>query len=232
MPYPAPHPKWHGPYSVVPGRSSGLRVRRGAIEAQLWRNGYAETWVIDDSKGNRSLIATVQATYGGGRLLLLPNGAVIKPVASSSEGERRLLGHWWGTLTLVSPLGQRICTTEANLLVHPRGGTPRSLRPGDPWPGPSTTGLRCRIDPSGALYAKTWHASRWGRTEVDASVSGTSRLLFTSYLLAGGHRSGGSVRLLEGGHVVMPSHDAGGGLARYVGYVPPSTLPTISDWNT
>lgn len=232
MPYPAPHPKWHGPYSVVPGRSNGLRVRRGAIEAQLWRNGYAETWVIDDSLGNRSLIATVQATYGGGRLLLLPNGAVIKPVASSSEGERRLLGHWWGTLTLVSPLGQRICTTEANLLVHPRGGTPRSLRPGDPWPGPSTTGLRCRIDPSGALYAKTWHASRWGRTEVDASVSGTSRLLFTSYLLAGGHRSGGSVRLLEGGHVVMPSHDAGGGLARYVGYVPPSTLPTISDWNT
>lgn len=96
MPYPAPHPKWHGPYSVVPGRSSGLRVRRGAIEAQLWRNGYAETWVIDDSQGNRSLIATVQATYGGGRLLLLPNGAVIKPVASSSEGERRLLGHWWG----------------------------------------------------------------------------------------------------------------------------------------
>ena len=52
-----------------------------------------------------------------------------------------------------------------------------------------------------------------------------------SYRLAGGHTSGGSVRLLEGGHLVMPTHDADGGLARYVGYVSPSQLPSISVWS-
>ena len=225
-----PYPLWHGPYAVVPGRSNGMRVRRGAIEAQLWRNGYCETWVIDDSPGARSLVALVQASYGGGRLLLLPNGAVIKPVPRSSEGERRLLGHWWGSLTLVSPFGQRICTTEANVLAHARSDSPRSIRPGDPWPGPATTGLRCRLDPSGSLFARTWQASQWGRTEVEYPIAAANSLLSMCYRLAGGHGSGGSVRLLEGGHVVMPYHDTDGGMARYVGYVLPSSLPSISDW--
>lgn len=229
-PYPAPYPHWHGPYAVVLGQSNGMRVRRGAIEAHLLRDGYRETWVIDESPGARSLVAVVQAAYGGGRLLLLPNGAVIKPVPGCSDGERRLLGHWWGTLTLVSPLGQRICTTEANMLVQPPNGSPRSLRPGDPWPAPSTTGLRCRIDASGALFAKTWQASRWGRSEVEYPVTAPDRLLSLCYRMAGGHGSGGSVRLLEGGHVVMPNHSMDGGLARYVGYIPPSCLPSISDW--
>jgi len=230
-PNPNPHPLWHGPYSPVPGRSNGLRVRRGTAEALMRRGGYSETWAIEDSPGARALVESVYIAYGGGRLLLLPNGAVIKPTPWSNEGERRLVGSWSGRFTLVSPSGLRLCTSDPKIMVKPVGTPRRLIRSGDDWPGPSSQGLRCRIDPSGALFARTWHASRWGRTEVDFPIAPGDVMRALSYRLAGGHTSGGSVRLLEGGHLVMPAHDADGGIARYVGYVPPSQLPSISAWS-
>ena len=231
IPSASPHPLWHGPYSPVPGRSNGLRVRRGTAEALLHRGGYSETWVIENSPGARALVESVYIAYGGGRLLLLPNGAVIKPSPWSNEGERRLVGSWSGRFTLVSPSGLRLCTSDPKIMVKPVGTPRRLIRSGDDWPGPSSQGLRCRIDPSGALFARTWHASHWGRTEVDFPIAPGDVMRALSYRLAGGHTSGGSVRLLEGGHLVMPTHDADGGLARYVGYVPPFQLPSISVWS-
>lgn len=188
-----PFPRWWGPFSPARGVRTGFRIHRGELGVWVSRMDCQEFWSVIDSNGGRNITRTVRAQWGGGRVLLLPNGFVMKPLQQDYEiGQRVFIGQFRGSIVLKSPDGTRFDM-----------GNPGSLRPGQIWPGPTTTGLECVILSSGALKCTWYHPTDVGRDEVHQILRGPDRGLSDGYWNAQhGRKRSGRVRITANGHVI------------------------------
>jgi hypothetical protein len=174
-----------------------------------------------DCVGAKSLARITQQHWGGGRVLILPNGYVVKPLQQDVEvGHRVLIGRISGTIRLMRHDGGVFD------LANPGG-----LIPGDPWPGPDTTGIECVIQTNGALHCSWSHPSATGRDIVTAEVRGPDRQLTAGYRHALTGSSTGRVRVTAHGHVVTKRKEWDGSwVSIYVGFIDPALWPHQLDW--
>ena len=87
-PYSQPFPEWHGPYSPARGDDWGFRVRGGLLMTVVATEDGQEEWVVRQAEGAELLQQIVRSHWGGGRVLLLPNGLVVKPNPDESDSHR------------------------------------------------------------------------------------------------------------------------------------------------
>jgi hypothetical protein len=212
-----PFPRWLGPFSPSRGTRSGFRVRQDRIWACV--DG-TSAWSVVDCSGVSSIVHIIRLYWKGGRVLFLPNGFVVKPLQEIDEvAQRVLIGTFRGSLLLNMDSGR---VFDMSL--------PANLMPGDRWPGPSTTGLECAIDGSGALTCSWYHPSRYGRDDVSARLRGPDQALAAGFRAARPDHSGGRVRITANGHVITNRETWDGWESVYVGFVNPDSWTGWEKW--
>lgn len=216
-----PFPRWIGPFSPARGTRSGFRFHQGRLG--IWVSGQSGMtfWPVVDSHGTRSLAALVRREWGGGRVLLLPNGFVVKPLQGDEEvGRRVLIGHLRGPVILER-------TNQPNFDLS----RPGKLGPGDPWPGPTTSGLEFAIQPNGSLVCSWYHPTPRGRDEVSEQLHGPDPSLAAGFRRARPGNSGGRVRVTANGHVITNRQDQHGEwVCIYVGWIDPRSWAEWHAW--
>src|ERR1700730_17051381 len=96
-----PFPRWLGPFSPARGTRSGFRFHQGLLGTWVSDDEGMSFWPIVDSQGARDITILVRGEWGGGRVLFLPNGFVVKPLQADDEiGQRALIGRWRGAIVL------------------------------------------------------------------------------------------------------------------------------------
>lgn len=217
----SPYPRWWGPFSPARGTYSGFRFHYRQIGTWVENEHGREFWPLVDSPGVRALARLVLDHWRGGRVLLLPNGLVIKPLQGNDEvGRRVLIGRFQGPVVLKRPEGGVFDLSN-----------PGKLAPGDPWPGPKTTGIECAIQPDGSLQCSWYHPTSWGRDEVREQLWGPERQLANGFRKARPQDSGGRVRVTANGHVITNRQESDGTWqALYVGRIAPESWPHRQNW--
>lgn len=213
-----PPPRWLGPYSPSRGTNYGFRVRYGRLMTTRYVEYGADSWPVADSEGSHALTAYVTHRFGGGRVLILPDGKVIKPLQDDEEvGERVLIGVVRG----------RIRMDEPGFDMSSRG----QLKAGDPWSGPTTTGIECVLEADGSLVCSWKRTADWGRTEHTERLLGPNPALAVGFRKARPGESSGRVRVTAHGIVITNRQCSDGTWsARYVGQIDVSAWPTKSGW--
>jgi hypothetical protein len=214
----APFPQWLGPYSPSRGNMCGMRVRSGQFGAWISSRHHIAFQPFVETTGGRLLGALVEHQWGGGRVLLLPTGHVIKPLPEPhNRGRRVLIGRFTGGLILPMAGGRTVD------LLRP------GLRPGDRWLGPHMGGLECIIGGDGALRCDYTHPTQYGDETTSAFVNGPNATLAAGFRTCRMADASGRVRVTESGHVTT-MRDAGGGVwdCLYVGWVDHRTW---ANWN-
>lgn len=213
-----PNSQWTGPFSPARGKYSGFRFNAGRLGTWVKSEHDRCFWAVRDSPGTRALSDLVLNTWGGGRVLFLPNGFVIKPLPGDEErGQRVLLGTFGGSIVLEHSDGDVFDLSK-----------PTGVLPGGFWPGPSATGLECAIDSTGALKCNWYCASEWGRDEFASVIHGPDARLAAGFRKARPGNSGGRVRITAHGHVITNRQAFDGTWTTlYVGVV---TSSIGSDW--
>ena len=216
-----PFPQWSGPFSPARGKHSGFRFHQGRLGTWVEGQFGSDFWPVIDGQGERGLADVVRSEWGGGRVLFLPNGFVVKPLPGSEEAGRRLLiGRFSGTIVLERPNGSQFDLAQ-----------PGRLQPGDPWPGPTTTGLECTIDSGGSLTCQWYEPTAWGRDETSEQLSGSDRTLAAGFRKARPHETNGRVRVTAHGHVITNRQEWGTGwTSYYVGSTDPSSWSDWQEW--
>jgi hypothetical protein len=211
-----PFPRWMGPFSPSRGKKSGFRVQQETIRAWV---DEGTSWQVYECLGVRSIVRIVKFYWKGGRILFLPNGFVVKPLQEDDEvGQRVLIGRFRGSILLKRPEG-----SDFDL------SSPGNLKPGDPWPGPKTTGLECIIDGTGALSCSWYHPTRLGREDVFEKLRGPDHMLAAGFRRARPVDSGGRVRITANGHIITNRQERDGSwVAYYVGPIDSAEWKT--DW--
>jgi len=215
----APFHAWYGPYSPARGNNSGFRVQAGRLKTTVDSGDGWETWLVQASAGVSQLESLVRRHWGGGRLLLLPNGLVIKP---SPEGnrDRWVIGQFHGPVVLEKPDGGTFDLAA-----------PGPLTPGDRWPGPSTTGLACVIDArTGTLRAESVVPTAEGLLQTTFEVWKADPVLARGFTLARPYEGRGRVRVTANGHVITNRQRRGQWECVYVGFVDVAKWPHVADW--
>ena len=218
---PRPYPRWLGPFSPARGTRSGFRFHQGRLGTWVTQKSVREFWPVSDGTGVRQLTKVVREAWGGGRVLFLPNGFVVKPLQSDDEvGRRALIGRFRGSITLERPGG-----TMFDL------GNPGTIRPGQVWPGPNTTGLECAIKLDGSLECTWYHPAPYGRELVSNFLRAPDKSLASGFRAARPGQSGGRVRITANGHVITNrkiGYDEW--VSVYVGWVEPRSFGKWDDW--
>lgn len=216
-----PFPRWMGPFSPARGRYSGFRFCEGRLGTWVEGDAGSRFWPVEDGPGSRDIAYLVLREWGGGRVLLLPNGFVVKPLPGDEEsGCRVLIGRFYGSVVLERPDGTRFDLES-----------PGYLEPGNPWPGPKTTGLECTIDYSGTLTCTWCHPTQCGRDEVRERLRGPDRVLAAGFRRGRLGNSGGRVRITANGHVITNRKEVDDTWASiYVGYVDPRSWAGWEHW--
>jgi hypothetical protein len=218
-PYSQPFPEWHGPYSPARGDDWGFRVREGLLMTVVATDDGREEWLVRQSEGAELLQQVVRSHWGGGRVLLLPNGLVVKPNPDGS-GERWVIGQIVGPVILDRPDG-----TEFNL------ADPGELNPGDRWPGPGTTGIECVIKAqTGRLCADTRVPTPTGFLETTFEVLDSDDAIAQGFQLARLGIGGGRVRVTANGHVITNRQRHGRWECVYVGQIDVSEWAHREEW--
>lgn len=216
-----PFPRWMGPFSPARGKRSGFRFDRGRLGT--WVNDDFGTgfWPVVDSPGVREITALVTAKWGGGRLLFLPNGFVVKPLQDDLEvGLRVLIGRFDGAIVLERPGQSRFDLSN-----------PGALDPGDPWPGPKTTGLECAIQSDGRLVCTWYHPSALGQDIVSEHLQGPDRSLEDGFRAARPGEAGGRIRITANGHIITNREEGfRNWRSLYVGWIDPRSLKRWNKW--
>jgi hypothetical protein len=196
-----PYPRWFGPFSPSRGKYTSLRVRGGSLKAYFEEDNELADWDVQDSPGARSLVQTVAATWGGGRVLLLPTGHVIKPLQDEEEvGIREFIGRFSGSLIFERHDGGLFdLDDEAD-----------NLAPGDLWPGPKSIGLECIIKEGGILRCDWYHPADFGREEHREELLPASRNLYNMFRIARPGDATGRVHVLPNGTVTTTHQDPSG----------------------
>jgi hypothetical protein len=216
-----PFPRWWGPFSPARGKHSGFRFYGGQLGAWVENEHGYEFWPLVDSPGARLLARIVLDEWDGGRLLLLPNGFVVKPLQRDIEvGQRVLLGRLSGRIVLQRPDGTFFDVSN-----------PGQLTPGDRWAGPRSIGLECTINQNGALDCTWYHPTPIGRDEVRESLCGSDRLLAAGFRRARPRDTAGRVHVTPNGYVITNRQEADGTwVSVYVGCVSLASWIHRDEW--
>ena len=216
-----PFPRWKGPFSPGRGKRTGFRFHDGRFGTWVEGNSKYSFWAAADTPGERAVSSLVRSEWGGGRVLLLPNGYVVKPLQGDDEvGSRALIGRFLGSMVLEKPDHSTFDFAS-----------PGRLRPGQQWPGPATTGLECEIRPDGALVCSWCHPTAWGRDEVSELIAGPDRTLATGFKAARPGEITGRVRVTANGHIITRRPGPDDSLkCFYVGYTDPTSWIGWDKW--
>jgi hypothetical protein len=216
-----PFPRWMGPFSPARGIHSGFRIHRRRLGTWVDYEYGKVFWPVVDCPGARAIVKLVRNEWGGGRVLLLPNGFVVKPLQSDDEvGVRALVGRFQGPIVFERPDLLRFDLSQ-----------PGTLNAGDPWPGPTTTGLECAIRSDGSLECKWYHPSAWGQDLVSVILRGPDWSLGAGMRAARLGDTSGRVRITANGHVITNREDRyGSWVAVYVGRIDPGSWADWSIW--
>ncbi len=139
-----PYPAWMGPYSPARGNTTGFRFHQERLGT--WSSGeYGRSfWQVRNNQASSAIATLVRREWGGGRVLFLPAGYLVKPLQGDEErGKRVLIGHFNGSVVLKQPDGSLFDMSN-----------PGGIQPGQPWPGPTTTGLECVIQNNGVANCR------------------------------------------------------------------------------
>ena len=216
----APFPDWMGPYSPARGMQHGLRFHGG--ELGVWSNTPTgkEFWTVQRNGSVDRLVRSVMQTWGGGRLLFLPNGYIIKPLPGADErGKRVFVGSFEGSVVLVDSDGM-----EFDL------SSPSNQKPGGIWNGPTTLGLECAFEADGSLRCDWNHPDEYGGTEVSHHIVGGNAGRVRSFRVARPGESTGRVHISANGMVTTNCKVGSGWQTRFVCYVDPDSLDDWSHW--
>lgn len=215
---PSPYPKWLGPYSPSRGKRSGFRVRGCRLGAWVGDEWGASFWEASSSEGVERLSRIVTETWGGGRVLLLASGVVVKPLPTEADiGRRVVIGYYSGPVRL----------------DRADGGTfdfsaPGQLEPGDLWPGPSGTGLECILHDDGTLSCTWRHPTSYGWDIETRELRYRDPALSRGFKAARPRDRAGRVRLTENGCVITKARNRNGDWeSRFVAKIDP---PALSEW--
>ena len=185
-----PFPRWWGPYSPRRGRM-GLSLRGGQItvrEPAADGSGEVE-WVLESNSSVERFIQAVSAEFGGGRLLFLASGQIIKPCNTEDDVcVRMLVGAFTGSLVFTGPDGETFDLSD-----------PGCDSAGEDWTGPSTIGLECVLKEDGRLNCEWKHPEGLGS---NACVYGPNPALANAFRKARPGDVSGRVHLMPHGHVV------------------------------
>jgi hypothetical protein len=216
-----PFPRWLGPFSPARGQYSGFRFHSRRLGTWLEGRHGREFWPVMDSGAVRTLGRLVLDHWHGGRVLLLPNGFVIKPLQRDGEvGKRVLIGCFSGPVRLERPAGDVFDLSM-----------PGRLTPGQRWIGPKTTGLECVIQADGSLECEWYHPTNVGRESVREVVCGPDALLARGFRAARPRDPAGRVRLTANGYVITNRQDPDGSwVTLYVGRISVRSLLRRSTW--
>lgn len=219
-----PFSRWLGPFSPARGTYSGFRFHAGSLGTWMHEETGRVFWSAAPSAGAAGISKLVTANWGGGRVLFLPKGLVIKPLPGQGTdndedvGRRVVIGRFQGTLTLLRPDGSRFDMADPGTLV-----------PGHEWSGPTTTGLECKMQADGSLVCAWYHPSPLGRDEVREKIRGADARLYAAFRKARPDNTSGRVRITLHGHIITNRCTGSRWQAFYVGRVAASSLP--GDWN-
>jgi hypothetical protein len=218
QPVARPFPAWMEPFSPARGTRSGFRFHQGRLGTWVGDDSGREFWPLADGRGAREIATVVRGTWGGGRVLLLPNGFIVKPLQDDDEvGRRVLIGQFRGSLILEKPDGTMFDFSS-----------PQDLRAGQPWTGPTTTGLECTIQSDGSLKCSWYQPTRWGRDTVSVRLRGSDRSLAAGFRASRPGEATGRVRITANGHVITNRENRNGTwMSIYVGWI--DTRPW-TDW--
>lgn len=215
-----PFPRWLGPFSPARGTSTGFRFHDGRLGTWVESDEGRAFWQIVRSQGASALARLVLEHWGGGRVLLLPNGIVVKPLRDEDVGRRVAVGLFKGPIQLEMPDGG-IFDFSA----------PAGVAPGRPWPGPRTTGLECAIQPDGSLRCYWYHPSQYGRDEVMDVLHPPDGVLALGFRRARPADTGGRVSVTANGHVITNRQEPDGTwLSLHVGMIKPGTWMHRKSW--
>jgi hypothetical protein len=186
-----PFRRWLGPYSPARGMQHGLRFHKG--ELGVWHGDATGKafWSVAQNPSVDRLSRTVIQTWGGGRLLFLPNGYIIKPLPGDDErGRRVLVGTFTGALVMTTDDGDELDLSD-----------PPDPRAGARWEGPNTIGLECVMESDGSIRCDWYHPSDYGRTGDSIVLVGPSAARARSFRAARLGESSGRVHFTPNGHV-------------------------------
>jgi hypothetical protein len=215
-----PFPRWMGPFSPARGFRSGFRFKDKQLGTYVSNDDDMAFWCATQTDGARKLGRLVLEEWRGGRVLLLANGLVIKPLQKDIEvGRRVIIGRLSGSLVLEQPSGHTFDMRN-----------PGKLKAGDPWHGPKTTGLECAIQQNGSLNCTWYHPTKLGRDTITRTLRGPDAKLAASFGKARPGVMGGRVRLTVGGHLITNRLAGNTWQTLYVGHVEAATL--LGDWKT
>ena len=220
IPEQRPLPLWQGPFSPSYGTYSGFRVNRGRLGTWVETATDSSFWMVEPSQGSEELSAFVQREWGGGRVLLLPNGFAVKPLHSEDRSLRVLIGHFRGFIILVRPDGTRFDM-----------GHQERMPPGSSWPGPRSTGLECAIRSNGSLTCSWFRHSRSGNEYTTKELRGPDKALAAGFRAARPGEIAGRVRITANGAVITNRRfsDAAWN-ALYIGTIDPESWPEWGKW--
>lgn len=216
-----PFPEWSGPFTPSTGKRKGYRVLYHGFGAYVSNRYGSEFARVLECPGLEPLMHLVRRQWGGGRLLILPNGMVVKPHQDREDDRvnRSLLGSISGSIVLGLWNGSRL---DLARLDH--------LTAGDRWPGPDGGHLSCKINPSGALRCTWYHPTTVGRDYVEHELRGADRALAEAFREARDGATAGRVQVCYGGYVITRGSSwAGTSECRYVGRIDPDDM---GDWET
>jgi hypothetical protein len=216
-----PFERWLGPYSPARGIQHGLRFHGG--ELGVWQGDATgkEFWSVQRNTSVDRLTRAVIQTWGGGRLLFLPNGYIIKPLPGDDErGKRVLVGTFTGPLVTSTKSGDEFDFSD-----------PPNTRAGARWDGPSTIGLECVMESDGSIRCDWYHPTDFGRMGDSMMLVGPSAARARSFRAARPGEVSGRVHFTPNGHVttnfqIRPKVWE----ARYVCFVDPNDLDDWAHW--
>jgi len=208
------------PFSPARGNKSGFRFSGGRLGTWVTDQHGMSFWPLVESNGARRLAKLVIERWGGGRVLLLPNGFVAKPLQHDIEvGRRALIGRFHGVIRLENGQGGVFD------LSHP--GVP----PGHLWPGPATTGLECASQQDGSLVCSWYHPTDYGKENQRATLRGRDAQLAAAFSRSRPHDSAGRVRITAHGHVTTNRQGPGTVWESvYVGHLDPTSWNGWDEW--
>jgi hypothetical protein len=220
-PAPKPFHLWLGPFVAARGRTADFRVRGEEFGAVFRSQDGERFWPAIETQGLKVMTALVKENWRGGRVLLLPDGHVVKPLQEEEErGLRVLIGRYSGAFAL-----RMQADGQFDL------GPGAAHRVGRPWGGPASVGIECVIHGDGSLRCSWWQRHSDSLFEVTRQVCGPDPSLYQGFRAARPGTDGGRVRVTVSGHVITNlKTSAGNWTSLYVGKIAPRNWTHDPSW--
>ena len=206
-------PYWKGPYSPARGVDTGIKVKDGEIGAWCYSSNNLEFFSFEQSPGSKELKKCVSKNFGGGgRIVILPNGFVIKPLADET-GYRKLIGKIEGEIEI--SLDSGIFSFGPNV----------TLKSGSIWKGPYGGGLECKVLEDGSIMSSSKEPHELGKIEAEFQLTGANPTFFNQVeQIKKKLGDFGRLHFWYGGHLTAPEHQV------YIGCVKTNVFDTEKVW--